>query len=97
MALEEFKSGKVRVLVATDVAARGIDIEALPRVVNFDLPGAAEDYVHRIGRTGRAGAEGQAVSLVSLDEEGFMQAIERFTKQEIPVQIFSEFMPEPGE
>ncbi len=96
-ALADFKSGDVRALVATDIAARGIDIDDLPHVVNFDIPNVCEDYVHRIGRTGRAGAEGQAVSLVSLDEEGFMQAIERFTKQDIPVEIIGEFMPEPGE
>ncbi|MBT3065737.1 DEAD/DEAH box helicase [Rhodoferax sp. U11-2br] len=96
-ALADFKSGDVRALVATDIAARGIDIDDLPHVVNYDIPNVCEDYVHRIGRTGRAGAEGQAVSLVSLDEEGFMQAIERFTKQDIPVQIIAEFMPEPGE
>ncbi len=96
-ALADFKSGDVRALVATDIAARGIDIDDLPHVVNYDIPNVCEDYVHRIGRTGRAGAEGQAVSLVSLDEEGFMQAIERFTKQDIPVQIFESFMPEPGE
>jgi len=96
-ALADFKSGDVRALVATDIAARGIDIDDLPHVVNYDIPNVCEDYVHRIGRTGRAGAEGQAVSLVSLDEEGFMQAIERFTKQDIPVEIIAEFMPEPGE
>jgi ATP-dependent RNA helicase RhlE len=96
-ALGDFKSGDVRALVATDIAARGIDIDDLPHVVNYDIPNVCEDYVHRIGRTGRAGAEGQAVSLVSLDEEGFMQAIERFTKQDIPVQIMDAFMPEPGE
>jgi len=96
-ALADFKSGAVRALVATDIAARGIDIDDLPHVVNYDIPNVCEDYVHRIGRTGRAGAEGQAVSLVSLDEEGFMQAIERFTKQDIPVKIYNDFMPEPGE
>ncbi|MCB8746652.1 DEAD/DEAH box helicase [Rhodoferax sp. U2-2l] len=96
-ALADFKSGEVRALVATDIAARGIDIDDLPHVVNYDIPNVCEDYVHRIGRTGRAGAEGQAVSLVSLDEEGFMQAIERFTKQDIPVEIKDGFMPEPGE
>ena len=96
-ALEGFKSGAIRALVATDIAARGIDIDDLPHVVNYDIPNVCEDYVHRIGRTGRAGAEGQAVSLVSLDEEGFMMAIEKFTQQQIPVQIFPEFMPEPGE
>jgi len=96
-ALAGFKSGDMRALVATDIAARGIDIDDLPHVVNYDIPNVCEDYIHRIGRTGRAGAEGQAVSLVSLDEEGFMQAIERFTKQEIPVQVIPEFMPEPDE
>ncbi|TXT35387.1 MAG: ATP-dependent RNA helicase RhlE [Comamonadaceae bacterium] len=96
-ALAGFKSGEMRALVATDIAARGIDIDDLPHVVNYDIPNVCEDYVHRIGRTGRAGADGQAVNLVSLDEEGFMQAIERFTKQDIPVKIMDEFMPEPGE
>ncbi len=96
-ALEGFKTGAIRALVATDIAARGIDIDDLPHVVNYEIPNVCEDYVHRIGRTGRAGAEGEAVSLVSLDEEGFMMAIEKFTKQQIAVQIFPEFMPEPGE
>jgi len=96
-ALAGFKSGEIRALVATDIAARGIDIDELPHVVNYDIPNICEDYVHRIGRTGRAGREGQAVNLVSLDEEGFMMEIERFTKQQIEVQIFPEFMPEPGE
>ncbi|HMN94623.1 MAG TPA: DEAD/DEAH box helicase [Hydrogenophaga sp.] len=96
-ALAGFKSGEIRALVATDIAARGIDIDDLPHVVNYEIPNVCEDYVHRIGRTGRAGREGQAVNLVSLDEEGFMMEIERFTKQQIPVQIFAEFMPEPGE
>ncbi len=96
-ALADFKSGDIRALVATDIAARGIDIDELPHVVNYEIPNVCEDYVHRIGRTGRAGREGQAVNLVSLDEEGFMMDIERFTKQQIPVEIFQEFMPEPGE
>lgn len=96
-ALDGFKTGEIRALVATDIAARGIDIDDLPHVVNYDIPNVCEDYVHRIGRTGRAGAQGEAVSLVSLDEEGFMMAIEKFTKQQIPVEIFQEFMPEPGE
>ena len=96
-ALEGFKTGAIRALVATDIAARGIDIDDLPHVVNYEIPNICEDYVHRIGRTGRAGAEGAAVSLVSLDEEGFMMAIEKFTKQQIPVEIFPDFMPEPGE
>ena len=96
-ALAGFKSGDIRALVATDIAARGIDIDDLPHVVNYEIPNVCEDYVHRIGRTGRAGADGTAVNLVCLDEEGFMQAIERFTKQDIPVQIIEGFMPEPGE
>ena len=96
-ALAGFKSGEIRALVATDIAARGIDIEDLPHVVNFEIPNVSEDYVHRIGRTGRAGASGEAVSLVCLDEEGFMMDIERFTKQEIPVQLLEGFGPEPGE
>jgi ATP-dependent RNA helicase RhlE len=96
-ALAGFKSGEMRALVATDIAARGIDIDDLPHVVNYDIPNVCEDYVHRIGRTGRAGADGTAVNLVCLDEEGFMQAIERYTKQDIPVEIIQEFMPEPGE
>jgi ATP-dependent RNA helicase RhlE len=96
-ALAGFKSGEIRALVATDIAARGIDIDELPHVVNYEIPNVSEDYVHRIGRTGRAGKSGEAVNLVSLDEEGFMMDIERFTKQQIPVQIFQEFMPEPGE
>ena len=96
-ALAGFKSGDIRALVATDIAARGIDIEDLPHVVNYEIPNVSEDYVHRIGRTGRAGASGEAVSLVCLDEEGFMMEIERFTKQEIPVQLLEGFGPEPGE
>jgi ATP-dependent RNA helicase RhlE len=96
-ALAGFKSGEIRALVATDIAARGIDIEDLPHVVNFEIPNVSEDYVHRIGRTGRAGASGEAVSLVCLDEEGFMMDIERFTKQEIPVQLLEGFGPDAGE
>ncbi|HZY16148.1 MAG TPA: DEAD/DEAH box helicase, partial [Ramlibacter sp.] len=96
-ALAGFKSGEIRALVATDIAARGIDIDDLPHVVNFEIPNVPEDYVHRIGRTGRAGKEGHAVSLVCLDEEGFMQEIERFTRQDIPAQVVEGFGPEPGE
>jgi ATP-dependent RNA helicase RhlE len=96
-ALAGFKSGDIRALVATDIAARGIDIDELPHVVNYEIPNVPEDYVHRIGRTGRAGNEGAAVSFVSLDEEGFMQEIERFTKQRIPVQVVEGFGPESGE
>jgi len=96
-ALAGFKSGEVRALVATDIAARGIDIDDLPHVVNYEIPNVSEDYVHRIGRTGRAGADGAAVNLVCLDEEGFMQDIERFTKQKIDVKIVEGFGPEAGE
>ena len=96
-ALSGFKTGAVRALVATDIAARGIDIDDLPHVVNYEIPNVSEDYVHRIGRTGRAGNDGAAVNLVCLDEEGFMQDIERFTKQTIPVQVMDGFGPEPGE
>ncbi|MBI2748912.1 MAG: DEAD/DEAH box helicase [Burkholderiales bacterium] len=96
-ALAGFKSGNVRALVATDIAARGIDIDDLPHVVNYEIPNVSEDYVHRIGRTGRAGADGAAVNLVCLDEEGFMQDIERFTKQTIEVKIVEGFGPEAGE
>ena len=96
-ALAGFKTGELRALVATDIAARGIDIDELPHVVNYEIPNVSEDYVHRIGRTGRAGREGHAVSLVCMDEEGFMMDIERFTKQEIPVVPMPEFGPEPGE
>ncbi|HEY1103865.1 MAG TPA: DEAD/DEAH box helicase [Burkholderiaceae bacterium] len=96
-ALAGFKSGTIRALVATDIAARGIDIDELPHVVNYEIPNVQEDYVHRIGRTGRAGNSGEAVNLVCLDEEGFMQEIERFTKQTIPVQVVEGFGPEAGE
>ena len=87
-ALKEFKSGKVRVLVATDVAARGLDIERLPHVVNYELPHVAEDYVHRIGRTARAGQEGTAVSLVCAEEEQRLKAIERLLKKTIERENF---------
>ncbi len=96
-ALQGFKAGTIRALVATDIAARGIDIDDLPHVVNYEIPNVSEDYVHRIGRTGRAGRAGEAVSLVSLDEEGFFEAIERFTKQRIERIPMPDFAPEPGE
>jgi len=83
-ALEGFKAGKITVLVATDVAARGLDIDQLPHVVNFDLPAVAEDYVHRIGRTGRAGAEGEAISLVAPEEAHLLFAIEKLLNKQIP-------------
>jgi superfamily II DNA/RNA helicase len=83
-ALADFKKGDLQVLVATDIAARGIDIDQLPHVVNFEMPNVPEDYVHRIGRTGRAGSPGEAISLVSVDENGFLRDIERLIKHEIP-------------
>ncbi|KRW61577.1 DEAD/DEAH box helicase [Pseudomonas sp. TTU2014-080ASC] len=83
-ALADFKANKVRILVATDIAARGLDIDQLPHVVNFELPNVEEDYVHRIGRTGRAGRTGEAISLVAPDEEKLLKNIERMTKQKIP-------------
>jgi ATP-dependent RNA helicase RhlE len=95
-ALADFKSGRVRVLVATDVAARGLDIEYLPQVVNFDLPDVAEDYVHRIGRTGRAGREGAAMSLVCVDELKLLQGIERLMKRDIPRLMIEDFEPDPS-
>ena len=83
-ALADFKAGEVRILVATDIAARGLDIDQLPHVVNFELPNVDEDYVHPIGRTGRAGRSGEAISLVAPDEEKLLKSIERMTKQKIP-------------
>ncbi len=83
-ALDDFKQGNITALIATDIAARGIDIDQLPHVVNFDLPQVAEDYVHRIGRTGRAGADGQAISLVDPEEAYLLAAIEKLLKREIP-------------
>ncbi|MEA1914421.1 MAG: DEAD/DEAH box helicase [Campylobacterota bacterium] len=94
-ALADFKDGRVRVLVATDIAARGIDIDQLPHVVNFELPNVAEDYVHRIGRTGRAGNTGEAVSLVCIDEEAYLYGIEKLTKQKIKKVIIDGFKPDP--
>jgi ATP-dependent RNA helicase RhlE len=94
-ALAEFKSGELQVLVATDIAARGIDIDQLPHVVNYELPNVPEDYVHRIGRTGRAGAEGEAVSLVCVDEEGFLADIEKLIKRSIPKEVVPGFEPDP--
>jgi superfamily II DNA/RNA helicase len=83
-ALDEFKEGKVTALVATDIAARGLDIEQLPFVVNYELPHSPEDYVHRIGRTGRAGLPGEAISLVANDEMKFLEDIERLLKRKLP-------------
>jgi ATP-dependent RNA helicase RhlE len=92
-ALADFKAGKVKALVATDIAARGLDIEQLPQVVNFDLPNVPEDYVHRIGRTGRAGATGQAVSLVSADEFKQLSDIEHLVKQLLTRKLVDGFEP----
>ena len=93
-ALSEFKQGKVRVLVATDIAARGLDISQLPHVVNYELPNVPEDYVHRIGRTARAGNSGEAVSLVSHDEVNFLRDIERLLKRNIPASVLEGYEPE---
>jgi ATP-dependent RNA helicase RhlE len=92
-ALDDFKAGKVKVLVATDVAARGIYIEELPHVVNFDLPHVPEDYVHRIGRTGRAGSTGQAVSLVGAEDRPLLSAIEKLINRRIEVRPVEGFEP----
>ena len=89
-ALAKFKAGDIQILVATDVVARGIDIKELPHVVNFDLPNNAEDYVHRIGRTGRAGMDGEAVSLMQPDDRYRLRAIERLIKRKFDVQVIDE-------
>jgi ATP-dependent RNA helicase RhlE len=90
-ALDMFKRGEITALVATEVAARGLDIKELPHVVNYELPNVPEDYVHRIGRTGRAGSSGQAISLVSADEQGLLKDIERLLKRSVPVVATPEF------
>jgi len=95
-ALADFKSGNVRVLVATDIAARGLDIDQLPHVVNYELPNVPEDYVHRIGRTGRAGREGQALSLVCVDEHAFLRDIERLLRRELARVHVEGFHPDPS-
>lgn len=95
-ALEGFKKGTVSVMVATDIAARGLDIPLLPHVINFDLPNISEDYVHRIGRTGRAGASGEAISLVSADETSFLLAIEKLVGLKLPIEIVEGFEPDPN-
>jgi ATP-dependent RNA helicase RhlE len=94
-ALSNFKQGAVRVLVATDIAARGLDIDQLPHVVNFELPNVPEDYVHRIGRTGRAGNSGEAISLVCVDENRLLRDIERVLKKELPREIIEGYEPDP--
>jgi len=95
-ALADFKKGSVRVLVATDIAARGLDIDHLPHVVNFELPNVPEDYIHRIGRTGRAGNEGEALSLVCVDEKMLLRNIEKLIKKEIPKVHLDAFVPDPS-
>ena len=95
-ALADFKKGDVRVLVATDIAARGIDIDQLPHVVNYELPNVSEDYVHRIGRTGRAGNAGEAISLVCVDEDEFLANIEKLIKKDIPKVWLKGFKPDPS-
>src|SRR5690606_4112353 len=95
-ALEGFKKGTVRVLVATDIAARGLDIPLLPHVINFEIPNIPEDYVHRIGRTGRAGAVGEAISLVSPDETTFLRDIEKLVGMKIPSELIAGFEPDPN-
>ena len=95
-ALAEFKRGDVRVLVATDIAARGLDIDQLPHVVNYELPNVPEDYVHRIGRTGRAGNEGEAVSLVCVDEHKLLRDIEQLLKKELKKVVLDGYTPDPG-
>jgi ATP-dependent RNA helicase RhlE len=102
LALSSFKAGKIKILVATDIAARGIDIDQLPQVVNFDLPSVPEDYVHRIGRTGRAGASGKAISLFSVDEFKQLNDIEKVLKSPIKREVIAGFepsmtRPEPSE
>ncbi|UXP33395.1 DEAD/DEAH box helicase [Reichenbachiella agarivorans] len=92
-ALDGFKKGKIRVLVATDIAARGLDIPLLPHVINFELPNVPEDYVHRIGRTGRAGAKGEAISLVSVDEIEYQQGIEKLLGQKLRTEVMKGFEP----
>jgi ATP-dependent RNA helicase RhlE len=95
-ALAGFKSGTVSVLVATDIAARGLDIPLLPHVVNFELPNISEDYVHRIGRTGRAGASGEAISLVCGEERAYLNDIEKLVGIKIPTEIIEGFEPDPN-
>jgi len=94
-ALSDFKQGQVKVLVATDIASRGLDIDQLPHVVNYELPQVPEDYVHRIGRTGRAGVEGKALSLVCVDEAKLLREIERLLKRTLPKEEVAGFLPDP--
>jgi len=93
--LNEFKSGKIKVLVATDIASRGLDIEELPYVINYELPSVAEDYVHRVGRTGRAGREGEAISLLDIYEKYDIKDIERLIGMKIPKEEVEGFEVDP--
>ena len=95
-ALEDFKKGSIRVLVATDIAARGLDIDQLPHVVNYELPQVPEDYIHRIGRTGRAGTEGEALSLVCVDEHRLLKDIEKLLRRELPKDVVTGYAPDPS-
>ena len=95
-ALAGFKNNSIRVLVATDIAARGLDIPLLPHVINFEIPNISEDYVHRIGRTGRAGASGEALSLVSADETSYLKSIEKLVGIKIPTEVIEGFEPDPN-
>ncbi|MNC29954.1 ATP-dependent RNA helicase RhlE [compost metagenome] len=94
--MADFKNGGIRVLVATDIAARGLDIEELPHVVNYELPNVPEDYVHRIGRTGRAAATGEALSLVCVDEHKLLRDIERVLKREVPRMAIPGYEVDPS-
>ena len=94
-ALSDFKTGRIRILVATDIAARGLDIENLPHVVNFELPYVAEDFVHRTGRTGRNGAVGDAIALVCVDEDHLLRDIEKLMKRSLPREVIPGFSPDP--
>jgi ATP-dependent RNA helicase RhlE len=93
-ALDDFKKGVVDILVATDVAARGLDIDALPHVINFELPTVPQDYIHRIGRTGRAGQTGDAISLVCIDETDLLRGVQRLLRRAIPWKVEDGFIPD---
>ena len=94
--IEQFRNGENRILIATDVMARGLDIDNVSHVINFDTPEYPENYMHRIGRTGRAGAKGEAISLVSADETSYLKGIEKLIAQKIPVDIIEGFEPDPN-